>query len=117
MTRSCRSRAIRSLSSYSDSRSASARLAASSSATPAWATNERQPDLAHRVPGSLGGALVGGEVGRRHRLAGDQNAAGQGLAGRQHQAAGRIGAIALGVGDDQSPSHLVGQSKNGQVGF
>ena len=40
MTRSCRSWAIRSLSSYSDSRSASARLAASSSATPAWAANE-----------------------------------------------------------------------------
>ena len=40
MTRSCRSRPIRSLSSDSDSRSASTRLAASSSATPAWAANE-----------------------------------------------------------------------------
>jgi hypothetical protein len=40
MTRSCRSRAIRSLSSYTRSRSASARLDASSSATPAWAANE-----------------------------------------------------------------------------
>ena len=40
MTRSCRSRAIRSRSSYTDRRSASARLAASSSAMPACAANE-----------------------------------------------------------------------------
>src|SRR6476659_8455726 len=40
MTRSCRSWAIRSLSSRIDRRSASARLASSSSATPAWAANE-----------------------------------------------------------------------------
>ena len=44
MTRSCRSRAIRSRSWYTDRRSASARLAASSSATPACAAKEAAND-------------------------------------------------------------------------
>ena len=51
MTRSCKSRAIRSRSSYSDSRSASERRAASSSATPAWAANEAMTSAAAGVTG------------------------------------------------------------------
>ena len=78
--------------------------------------HHRGPDLAHRAAGGLGGALVGGEVGRRHRLAGGQHLAGQGLAGRQHQAAGRVRAVAVGVGDREPPSPLVRQRERDQVG-
>jgi len=35
------------------------------------------------------------EVGRRHRLAGGQHLAGQGVAGRQHQGAGRVRAVTI----------------------
>src|ERR1700751_353808 len=104
MTRSWRSRAIRSRSSYRDSRWASARLAASSSATPAWAAkgattsacvggNGGAPDLAHRPARGRGGPLVGGEVGGRYRFSGGEHPPGQGLAGRQDQAARGVRAV------------------------
>ena len=151
MTRSCRSRAIRSLSSYSrqpfglgparGELERDARLGrerghhvglglgerrravtapdgehAADVARRAEREHHRGPDLAHRAAGGLGGALVGGEVGRRHRLAGGQHLAGQGVAGRQHQAAGRVRAVTVGVGDGQPASPLVGQREDGEVG-
>ncbi len=78
--------------------------------------HDRGPDVAHRAAGGLGGPLVVGEVGRCHRLARGQHPPGQGLAGRQHQAADRVCAVALGVGDRQPPALLAGQREHGEVG-
>ena len=79
MTRSCRSRAIRSRSWYTNRRSASPRLAASSSATPACAANEaanaasacgngaapwRRPMVStpRRLPGAPSGKITAGPM-------------------------------------------------------
>ena len=151
MTRSCRSRAIRSRSSYSHSRSASARLAASSSATPACAANEattsawtwgnggapwRRPTVStpRTLPGAPSGNTIAAPIwliapraaratrsswaksSEVDRLAAGQHPPGQRLIGRQHQAAGRVGAVAVRVADRHPAAFFVGQGQHGQVG-
>ena len=78
--------------------------------------HHRGPNLAHRAAGRRRGPLVGGEVGRRHRLARGQHPAGQRLAGQQHQPADRVGPVTIGVGDREPASSLVGQREHGEVG-
>ena len=76
----------------------------------------RGPDLAHGGAGGRVGALVGGQVGRRVRFPGGQDQAGQGPAGRQDEPEHRRGTVALGTGDRQPASLLVGQGEQGEVG-
>jgi hypothetical protein len=78
--------------------------------------HDRGADVAHHAAGGRGGAIVGGEVGGRHRLPGGQHLPRQRLAGREHQAARGVRAFARGVADDQPAPVLVGQREHGQVG-
>jgi hypothetical protein len=77
---------------------------------------DRGPDLAHRRARGPRRPLVVGEIGRDHRLTRGQDLAGQGLAGRQDQAAGGLGAVAVCVADRHPAAVVVGQGQHGQIG-